>query len=70
MFVCSQHSYGSKWVEYELNYAYALKKTIYIVNADEIAQGRVDYVPCADTWFLDENYKSIKLFEDRNKVVS
>lgn len=70
MFVCSQHSYGSKWVKYELNYAYALKKPIYIVNADEIAQGRFDYVPCADTWFLDENYKSIKLFEDRNKVVS
>lgn len=70
MFVCSQHSYGSKWVKYELNYAYALKKPIYIVNADEIALGRFDYVPCADTWFLDENYKKIKLFEDRNKVSS
>ena len=70
MFVGSQYSYNSKWVKYELNYAYSLRKPIYIVNVDAIAEGKFSYEPCTDIWFFNENYKNIQLFEDRQQVVN
>lgn len=62
IFVSSQHSRDSKWVRYELNYAYELKKPIHIIQASDIIGGRYTLSLHKDTWFLDDDYKNAQLF--------
>lgn len=53
----------SKWVKYELNYAYQSNKPVYAIRKEDISIGSYSIDKLNDLWFLDENYKNIKLFE-------
>jgi len=61
--VVSEHSKKSKWVKYELNYAYQLNKPIYAIRKEDISIESYSTDKLNDLWFQDENYKNIKLFE-------
>lgn len=65
--VISEHSMQSKWVKYELNYAYELNKPIYTIRKEDIL-GRCYFIDkLIDLWFLEENYKNIIFFESNQK---
>ncbi|WP_088225761.1 toll/interleukin-1 receptor domain-containing protein [Desulfosporosinus sp. FKB] len=61
--VLSEHSMKSKWVKYELNYAYQSNKPIYAISKEDISINSYSIDKLNDLWFQDENYKNIKLFE-------
>lgn len=61
--VISEHSMKSKWVKYELNFAYQLNKPLYSIRRSDVSTGSYSIVKLEDYWFLDVNYKDIKLFD-------
>jgi len=64
MFVESDNSKNSNWVEYELNYARELGKPIYrIAISDLNSNNDLQYELNTDMWFLNELYKEIDLFK-------
>lgn len=62
LLVMSADSYASKWVKYELNYFAAKKKTIYVINAEDIGNGIMGIEELKDNWFIDPDYRNIKLY--------
>lgn len=62
IWVDSSISRKSKWVKYELNYAYELQKKIYVINVEDEKISNDQCNELKDLWFLDENYKKLKLF--------
>lgn len=57
IFLDTNNSRNSNWVKYELNYFENLKKPIYIWNNEKNQKFLMQ-----DKWFLDKNFKSIKLY--------
>lgn len=64
LFVSSNNSQNSKWVKYELNYFHQLKKPIFVIKKESISDERYSFEKLSDSWFYDENFKNINLFEN------
>ena len=63
LFVLSSNSRNSKWVKYELNYFYHLKKPIFVITKENISRGVYSFEKLNDLWFYDKNFMNINLFE-------
>lgn len=57
IFVDTPEARNSLWVKYELNYFYNLKKKMYVWN-EKINSTE----PMKDYWYVDNDYKNMKLF--------
>ncbi len=61
IFVSSPASIASKWVKYELNYFHGLNKRISTISIDQIRSGDFSLQDDKSLWFIDPDYKKLKL---------
>ena len=62
IFVVSDNSLKSNWCKYELNDIKKANKRLLFINNSDISNGCFDLKEYTDIWYVDENYKSLKLF--------
>jgi hypothetical protein len=62
LLINSANAIKSNWVKYELNFFNNLRKDIYVIDKDDIVNGITEYNLISDLWFLEADYKDIKLF--------
>ncbi len=60
--VLSEKSCKSPWVKYELNFSAEQDKPIYSIKTSEIKKGKYEISLLDDYWFIDKDYKNIKLY--------
>lgn len=62
IFVISENSLNSSWCKYELNNVIENHKNILFIEKGNIINGDFSLKNYTDDWYLDSNYKDMKLF--------
>ncbi len=67
LFVSSDNSKESIWCKYELNYFNELKKPIFVIDRENIERNEFEINELTEQWFIDSNYKKLKVVNSSQK---
>ena len=64
----SNNSRNSMWVQYELNYAQEQGKPLFSIDIERVNDGIAEITVLQGNWYINLEYKQIKLIPDRDTM--